>query len=443
MRIVFIEIDTERAWAAAAIGPGYLAAYLRAHGHAVELVRAPLGCSAAELVSEVDAADLIGVSLASRQWLRARQLIAELRALVDIPVVAGGLHPTFAPEAVLASPGFDYVCLGEGEAALLELVDALAARRQPTGIANIWARGEARPELRPPFTPLDDLPFLARDLLGEYPGVVHMITQRGCPFRCTYCAARMYNQLYAATGSDYGRRRSQANVVAELAALKRSGALAYVIFLDDTFTINHGWVRDFCALFAAEIAVPFSIHARVETVNPGLLAELEHAGCQQITYGVESGSYRVRHDIMKRKVDNQRFRDVFAWSRDAGLMVTANYMLGLPGETRADLQMTLDLATELEVLDFGYFVYYPYPGTYLHELCREQGYLPADYLERPALHRESILDLPTLSKDDIGEYYDRFTGLRRQRYRQRLGPNASEADIDAALGHIDTNADAG
>ena len=256
----------------------------------------------------------------------------------------------------------------------------------------------------------------------------------------------MYNQLYEGTG-EYGRRRSHENVVAELAGLKRDGKLSYVIFLDDTFTINHPWVRRFCEIFPREVGVPFSLHARVETVKESLLAPLAAAGCQQITYGVESGSERIRRQVMQRPVTNQRFRDVFRWTREAGIFATANYMLGLPGETREDLQATLDLAAELVtesgVLDFGYFVFYPYPGTHLFQVCREEGYLPQNYLELPANHKESILTLPDLSNDDIAEYYDKFTELRRRLYRSRLPADTSEEASAAALQHIDEHARAG
>jgi radical SAM superfamily enzyme YgiQ (UPF0313 family) len=429
VRILFLEVDTERAWAVASVGPAFIGAYLREHGHEVSLLRASVDMGEADVVERVREAapDLLGVSLTTRQWLRGRDLVAAIRAVVDLPVVAGGLHPTFSPEEVLASAGFDYVCLGEGEEAMLELVEALDAGGDTAGIGNLWRRGGERPPLRPPFEPIDALPFAARDLLDEPRGTVHMATQRGCPFPCTYCAARIYKELYEEVGT-YGRRRSHENVLAELEALRDDGRLGYVIFLDDTFTIKHRWVREFLALYRERIRAPFSLHARVETVNERLLGELAAAGCQQITYGVESGSERIRREVMRRPVTNDRFREVFRWTREAGIMLTANFMLGLPGETREDLQQTLDLAEELDVLDFGYFVFYPYPGTHLFRVCVDEGYLPADYLQRPANHRESILDLPDLTKADIAEYYDRFTELRRRIYARRDG--------EAAVGHV-------
>ncbi len=434
MRVLFIEVDTERSWALASVGPAFLAPYLRQHGHEVVFERASLDETAADLVETVSriAPDLIGVSLTTRQWQRARHLIREVRADISAPVIAGGLHPTFAPEVVLANPGFDFVCLGEGEQPLLDLVQALERGESGAGIENIWLSGGSRPGLRAPFEPIDDLPFMARDLLDEYRGVVHMATQRGCPFPCTYCAARMFNQLYKNQG-DYGRRRSHDNVLAELTGLHDQGRLAYVIFLDDTFTINHPWVREFCRVYGERLGTPFSLHARVETVNEKMLHMLAKAGCKQITYGVESGSERVRKQIMRRHVTNQRFRDVFKWTRDAGIMVTANYMLGLPGETREDLAQTVALAEELKVLDFGYFVFYPYPGTELFIECRDKGYLPEDYLDRAANHRETILQLPDLTQQDIGEFYDKLTELRRRRYAS-AAPDSADA---SATDHVD------
>jgi radical SAM superfamily enzyme YgiQ (UPF0313 family) len=444
VKILFIEVDTAREWACASIGPAFIGAFLRANGHEVSLYRAGVDKTPEEIASDIRAASpqLLGLSLTTRQWLRARELVKAIRAEIDVPVVAGGLHPTFSPEQVLESPGFDYGCLGEGEEPMLDLVTALESGDPTSGIDNIWTAGGTRPALRPPFQPLDDMPFMARDMLDEYAGCVHMTTQRGCPFPCTYCAARMYNELYEET-ANYGRRRSVDSVIDELLEIQRKGTLAYVIFLDDTFTIYRRWVKEFCRVYGEQFAIPFSIHARVETVNEKLIGELAVAGCKHITYGVESGSLRVRRDIMQRAATNEQIKEVFRWTREAGIMVTANYMLGIPGETRDDLQQTFDLAVELQehALDFGYFVFYPYPGTTLFRLCLEKGYLPGDYLEREANHRDSILSLPDLTPDDIAEYYDRFTALRERQSLERAGASlsdAAQATIRESVQHIAT-----
>ena len=437
MRIVFLEVDTESQWAMASLGPAFLAAYLRHHGHEAVMVRALVEMPDAEVVRLVreSAPGLIGVSMTTRQWLRSRHLVGVIRAELNVPVIAGGLHATFSPESILAAPGFDFAALGEGEEALLELVETLAAGRSPHGLRNIWVRGGFKPILRPPVEPIDRLPFAARDILDEPHGVVQVSTQRGCPFPCTYCGARMFNELYEGTG-EYGRRRSHQNVLDELRGLKAAGNLSYVIFLDDTFTIHHPWVKEFCRLYKQEFTERFCLHARVETVSEPMLHMLAEAGCDQITYGVESGSERVRREVMHRPVTNQRFRDVFRWSNEAGIRVIGNFMLGLPGETRAELDQTYALAEELDTFDFGFFVFYPYPGTHLFQTCREKGYLPADYLQRPANHRASILTLPELTQGDIEEVYDKFTELRvrRERFRSSGVPVVDHAYVVARNG---------
>jgi anaerobic magnesium-protoporphyrin IX monomethyl ester cyclase len=439
VRVLFLEFDTENEWAVASLGPAFLAAWLRRHGHEGELLRVPIGRPVSEIAADVErrAPGLIGVSITTRQWLRAREVLGGLRRVVDVPVVVGGLHATFSPEEVLRHDGIDHVCLGEGEAALLDLVEALDCHLEiaPGSIANIWTKGCARPRLRNPIEPLDSLPFLARDLLDERWGVRHVTTQRGCPFPCTFCAARMYDKLYSSGDTTrYGRRRGHANVLAELAELRSPGPLNYVIFLDDTFTINHRWVREFCKVYAREFAVPFSLNARVETVTQSMLNELAQAGCRHIIYGVESGSERVRREIMQRHAGNDRFREVFRWTRAAGIMVTANYIIGTPGESRAEMEETLALHHELQPVDFGAFVFYPYPGTELFQVCQANGYLPEDYLNRPANHRESILNLPNATQADVAEVYAEWTRVRIAAAQSRVPsafPEQVASDIRA------------
>ncbi len=437
MRVLFLEFDTENEWAVASLGPGFLAAWLRQHGHAAEFQRIPVDRTIEAIAAEVARAapDLLGVSMTTRQWLRAREVLAGLRQVSRVPVIVGGLHATFAPEDVWTQEGIDFICLGEGEGALLDLVRVLESGRSvaDAAIPNLWVRGGARPPLRGPFEPLDALPFLARDMLDERWGVRHLTTQRGCPFPCTYCAARMYDQLYAnAATNAYGRRRSHASVLAELAALRAAGPLNYVIFLDDTFTINHRWVHEFCRVYGREFAVPFSLNARVETVTPALLADLAAAGCRHIIYGVESGSERVRREIMQRHASNERFREVFRWTREAGIMATANYIIGTPGERLEEMAETLALHEQLQPVDFGVFVFYPYPGTELFERCRAAGYLPEDYRTRPANHRESILRLPDVTPAQIAAVYEEWTRVRIAAAQRRM-PTADAQQVAAGI----------
>ncbi|MEE2960801.1 MAG: radical SAM protein [Myxococcota bacterium] len=427
MKTLFLEVEMERDWAVASIGPAFLAAYARQYGHTIEILHLKIETSIPTIVKKVlgHKPDVLAFSLTSRQWLRARDIAAAIRKKRIIPTIAGGLHPTFAAESVLAHAGFDYVCLGEGEGAFVEFLDTLEREGEVREgqIQNIWCQDGQRPTLRPAFSPIDTLPFMARDMLNEKYGVVNMTTQRGCPFPCTYCAARMYHELYP----NYGRRRSVDNVVAELQDIVQKGPLNYVIFLDDTFTIHHKWVREFCETYPREVGAPFSLHARAETINEAMLQQLAQAGCAHITFGVESGSERVRREIMDRRVSNERLIDAFRWSKAAGILTTANYILGTPTETVDDIEATLELHHDLAPDDFGYFVFYPYPGTPLYHTCKTRGLLPDNFETLPANHRQSVLKHDNLTTADIDTYYEKFTKVREADYLRRYGQQLNEA----------------
>jgi radical SAM superfamily enzyme YgiQ (UPF0313 family) len=432
MKILFLEIDTARTWALASVGPGYIASYIRLRGHEATLLRIPPNRAMQEVISSIEkeAPDIIGFSISTRQWRRAAQVAGEIRKRILIPTIAGGPHPTFAPETVLECKAFDCVCLGEGEEAMAELLGYLEKGGEISGvrIGNIWVRGASRPKIRPPLEHLDTIPFVARDLLDEQHGVIHVITQRGCPFPCTFCTAGAMRNFYK--GETFLRRRTVENVVNEIHHSRKQGSLNYVVFLDDTFTLNRGWVSEFCREYGKKISAGFSINARLETVDRDMLERLAQAGCRHIIYGIESGSERIRRDILNRPVENKRIIEVFTRTKQAGIMVTANYMIGLPGETVNDIQLTFNLHETLEPDDFAYFIFYPYPGTRLFQVCRDKGFLPDNWLELPANNRQSILNLPDLTKEDIGHYYHKFTQARERAYMNRYGTVLSKQAKD-------------
>jgi radical SAM superfamily enzyme YgiQ (UPF0313 family) len=444
MKILFLEIDTENTWALASVGPACIASYIREHGHDASMLRIKPDQGIQDIIGDIEkeSAHILGFSLTTRQWLRAENVARGIKEKLDLPILAGGLHPTFAAPSVLESGVIDALCLGEGEEAVCETLDFMekGGDIHTASFPNTWVRGAGRPAIRPPVS-VDHMPFMARDLLDEIEGVIHISTMRGCPFPCTFCTGGAIVRLYS--GREYIRRRSVDSVLRELCHIRNNGPIHYVIFLDDTFTLNRDWVDEFCREYGREIGAGFSINARADTVTPDMIDMLAHAGCKHIIYGVESGSRRVREEILKRPDDNMQFMDAFNWTKDAGIMATANYMIGIPGETRGDIEETIALHEELAPDDFGYFVFYPYPGTSLFDICREKGYLPENYLELPVNNRSSILNLPELTKDEIDHYYKVFTELREKNYLERYGGGLDETQKAIAVRCLRNSADTG
>jgi anaerobic magnesium-protoporphyrin IX monomethyl ester cyclase len=444
MKILFLEIDTESTWALASVGPACIASYIRGHGHDASLLRVKPDQEIQDIIDDIEkeSPHILGFSLTTKQWLRAVDVAREIREKLNTPIIAGGLHSTFAASTVLESGVFDYVCIGEGEEAVCDMLEHLekGGDIRTAGIPNIWVSGSGRPGIRPPVS-MHRLPFMARDLLDETEGVIHISTMRGCPFPCTFCTGGAIVRLYG--GEEYIRRRSVDSALKELRLIRINAPMHYVIFLDDTFTLSRGWVEEFCREYGREIGTGFSINARADTIHPDMITMLAQAGCKHIIYGVESGSRRVREEILNRPGDNRQFVNAFRWTKEAGIMVTANYMIGIPGETHEDIAQTLALNDELAPDDFGYFVFYPYPGTFLFEICRERGYLQENYSELPANNRESILQLPDLTCDDIKNYYTIFTDVREKNYIRRYGSGLNDAHKAIAVKTLRDSTDAG
>ena len=309
MEITLISLDQELY----CIGIRLLSAYLRRAGHRVQCiflarqndknVRAPKfqALYSPSLLDEVRSlcadSGLIGLSLMTNQFLQAVNVTEYLKGRgIGAPIIWGGVHPTVAAEACLRYA--DMVCLGEGEEALLELVDRMEHGRSYLDTRNIWfnsGHGIIRNPLRPLVQELDGLPFpdyecdwhfllqgdhiepLRRDRLVGYRGEryraqeggIHypILTSRGCPFACTYCCNSAYQRLYP-----HERRlrwRSADSVVGELRMVREKiGPLALVSIVDDNFTARtEEELRIFCQRYQAEIAVPFACQCSPLTIT--------------------------------------------------------------------------------------------------------------------------------------------------------------------------------
>lgn len=427
MFFLFLDIATDSDWAAASLGAAAVGAYVRERGHEAALLSVPVDQAPEDAARAALALNpgCIGLSLANRQWPRAKAVAAALREVSGVPVLAGGLLPTFASGEVLAAQGIEYACIGQGEIPAAALLDALGRGERPAqGIPGLATRQDPSPG-RPPDLDPADLPFWARDLCAEQNGVVHIGTRRGCPFSCAYCAAGALSALH---GPAWGRRRPPGHVLAELRSLARAGDLNYVLFVDDTFTLDRDWLAAFLPAYAAEFGLGFSVHSRPDTIDGELAAALARAGCRHVVLGLESGSERVRRDIMRRPMAETAIRRAAAAVRGAGLTLTLNAMYGLPGETPAEAEATLALAEALEPHDVGHFAFHPFPGTALFETCRERGLLPADWLDRPADNVAPLLDLPGFPPVEVARLHAAWEALR-VRLAERRGCAAAGCGV--------------
>ncbi len=336
--------------------------------------------------------DLIAVSAMWPTWL---PLVPHLRvlkeALPDAPVVVGGYQGIVDPAGTLAEPAVDFVCVGDGEQPFVDLIRRVRAGDDATPIAGLWEkRGAAIVRSPPALVPdLGSLPFpdyalFERDGEVAYlkPNAVEamhlvsvpVLSGRGCPYRCAYCSNTTLLDLHGGKGGIL-RKHRPAPLVRELARLRDRYGVGFFQFWDEEFLYDARYARDLLAAYREEVAVPFSMFARPETMTDELCGLAAASGCHSMWFGVESGSETYRRRYLDRRMSNARILEAAATARRHGIKRMIFGMVGLPFESAADVRSTLDLcrAIDAELTIISQFL--PFPGTPLYELCRANDLL--------------------------------------------------------------------
>jgi len=368
MKILFID-SFERI---ELVGIMQLSAVLKQHGHETEFLDVRLERDVSRAV-QVSAPDVIAYSVTTGKHRAFQQLNSELKRRCRFFSVFGGPHCTFFPDFIEAD-GVDAVCVGEGEFAFPELVDALGNGNDITRIPNIWAKVDGtihRNEVRDLVEDLDCLPFPDRDLCDKYNhyrrmSMRYVMAGRGCPYNCTFCFNHVFNTLYKGKGRIL-RRRSVPNVIAEMKELQQRYGTRRFNIIDDTFVLDRRWVLEFCDAYAAEIGAPFDVNVRANMTDPELAAALGRAGCRVAAYSIESGNERIRRQVLKRDLSDEELVRTAGLLRQHGIRVQIQNMLALPDETLETAFETLRLNIRCKPTYAWAALYQPFPGT---ELCR-------------------------------------------------------------------------
>jgi radical SAM superfamily enzyme YgiQ (UPF0313 family) len=370
------------------LGTLYAAAVLRERGHEVALFDAMLAESTegwSRLLQEErpDVAVLFEDNfnyLSKMCLLRMREaafeMIAAAREQGCRVIVCGADVTDHGADYLRRGAGF--ALLGEGEETLCELLDVLAAQGDPGSVAGLAYLDEAGELVstgrRPVLRELDALPPPARDLidLDAYHAAwrsqgrvsMNLVTSRGCPFHCNWCAKPIWGQRYGV--------RSPGDVAEEVGTLRGLGA-GHLWFMDDIFGLKPGWLPQFADLIEASgLQTPFKCLSRADLLlRPGEIDALRRAGCETVWLGAESGSQAVL-DAMEKGTTVDQIREATQRLKAAGIEVAFFLQFGYPGETWQDIQSTLQLVRDCDPDDVGVSVSYPLPGTPFYERVRDR-----------------------------------------------------------------------
>lgn len=379
------------------LGTLYAASLLRAHGFSLALFDAMLSNGEVEWQQALEThrpryAVLFEDNfnyLSKMCLLRMRQAAFTMLAMArstGCVVIAGGADASDHPDLYLEH-GADYVLIGEGDMTLVELIDRLdggsphglddvrgLAWLEPGGGASTTTLRLSAP--RPDLQDLDALPFPAWDLvdLERYRQVwlerhgyfaLSMVTTRGCPFHCNWCAKPIWGQRYHV--------RSPENVVAEIEWLSTHFGPDYIWFMDDIFGLKPGWIEGFAALLSSRaVRIPFKCLSRVDLLlREGEIQYLKTAGADIVWVGAESGSQKIL-DAMQKGTSVEQIHQAARQLHQAGLRVGFFLQFGYPGETRQDIEKTLQMVRDCLPDDIGMSVSYPLPGTAFFRAVRDQ-----------------------------------------------------------------------
>ncbi len=360
---------------------------------------------------------LFCLTAVTTQYLLIRDIAKTIRAIdPSIYIILGGVHASLNPENTIKEDCFDAICIGEGERAIVEYASQIQAEKIPAHIKNLWIRSREtkeveRNEQAPFLNDLDRLPFLELLLWDKWvvdkTQLISVQVGRGCPNRCTYCSNHALARLCE---GKYVRFRSPENVIKELQQLLVQYPFTRGVYLfAETFSTNLKYTDTFCEQlveFHKSLEHPpgfimcFSPHKKLLN-RPDLLLKLKAANVS-INMALESGSERVRHDILKRpKYTNADVIQFCQLARKVGIKVSLSNLIGIPGETLADYKETVDCLRQCNPYHANLFIYYPYPGTDLYKMAKTMNIFSEDLINPVGERKVARLDLPGFSRRRI------------------------------------------
>jgi radical SAM superfamily enzyme YgiQ (UPF0313 family) len=401
------------------LGITYVAAAFEAAGCEVRIFDYIISCYSKEKLAAQLAdfkPDAVGVGCVTMNFYDAQSILRDVKSYnPEILTMIGGPHVSFTVEETLRDyPEIDLVFIGEADDTIVEFAPLIKLKNKWSAIGGIAFRQDdeiVNNGRRDFIMDVDRLPMPARHLLPisryrafGYP--VSMITGRGCPHSCIFCLGRKM------VGSKVRRRNPQL-VLDEIAQIINLG-FERINIADDLFASDTKRVKEICnGIKDRNLKFTWSAFARVDTVSQEMFDAMAAAGCDSISFGVESGNPEMLKRVKKGITLTQAAKAI-DMCKQAGMLAHASFMVGLPGETKETLSQTAAFAKSLNIL-FGYHYLAPFPGT---TLCEKVGDYDLEILTKDwakydandAIVKTSALQ-PQDIRDFVGVYDAEMNGL--------------------------------
>ena len=352
--------------------------------------------------------EIVGVTCGSVTYQRCIEIAKAVKEVCpSCKVVAGGWHPSYMPDTMLQHPEIDYVIMGEGENAMVQLATLITKGNDERAIAKIpgvACRFEGKIIKNPPnvITDLDNIPYPAYHLLPMHiydrqigylsvkpVDVVNVI--RGCPYDCNYCESKkLWGQKCRAFSSP--------RVVEELEYMVKNYGSKGIYFIGDNFTINKKQTIELCHLMKErKLDLQWACDTRVDLLSRDLLREMREAGCRTIFFGIQSGSQQILNKL-NIHITPEKVVEAFKLCRAEDIHIACSFMLGIPGETIADMEATYKFAKKLDPDWCTFYVFIACPTSALYdEVLQKHLYDRMDdflaFVKTDQFNYESVIEI--------------------------------------------------
>lgn len=405
------------------LGLAYIASYLEKNNHHVKIIDSRASKykkkDIRKEIKKIDP-DVVGVTAISKTLFDAFDVVKMVKDYSpNCLTVLGGPHPTVrAKETLKVCKDVDIIVRGEGEQTFADILEKYEAKNgndfsKVQGISFRENKKIIQTEDRPPIADLDDLPIPAYHLLNmdDYKywyrlltefefeknsiPFSHMITSRGCPNNCAFCASR------ALWGKTY-RCRSPGNIIDELKILKDRYKRKVIDITDDTFTLDKKRTIKLCNLIRKEdFDISFICCTRANLFDKEIATALKKAGFNIIYFGLESGVQKTLNYLSKGLTVEDSINAVKN-AKNAGLKVVANFIIGIPGETKKDINTTIDFAKKLNLNHTSFTILLPFPGTKIYDDAKINNPLLSKEWDRYTYANiSSLMNVPGLSNTEL------------------------------------------
>ncbi len=328
--------------------------------------------------------DLVGFSALSFNFQEILTIVRFIKQHFSVPIILGGVQAILSPDQCIHHHEVNFVCTGEGEFVLKELLDN---RLDCTNVEGIWYKKKDKIIKNKPRRLIDNIDVLAfpdfddfdmKKYFFIYNNHLPIMASRGCPYSCSYCNNHALRRTLKGT---YVRFRSVENILQEIELRIRQDSphgLKYLYFFDDTFILNRDFVLRFCTQFKEkgyDKLIRWNVNIHANLVTDELMKAMKGAGCYQVRMGVETGNEYIRNKVYNRGMTNKEIYHACEIIRKNKLQLRLYFMVGAPDETVEMMNESLTMAKKLHADEIFFGLLYTLPGTDIQKVCEKEHVL--------------------------------------------------------------------